>query len=65
MNKITIVGGGTAGLASALILRARFPSKEINLIKSDKLGIIGVGEGSTEHWSQFMQLCDISPIEVL
>ena len=37
MNKITIVGGGTAGLASALILRARFPSKEINLIKSDFL----------------------------
>ena len=65
MNKITIVGGGTAGLASALILRARFPIKEINIIKSDKLGIIGVGEGSTEHWSQFMQLCDISPIEVL
>lgn len=65
MNKITIVGGGTAGLASALILRARFPHKQIDIIKSDKIGIIGVGEGSTEHWKEFMEFCNISPFELI
>ena len=60
MNKITIVGGGTAGLAAALILNKRFPNKQIVIIKSDKIGIIGVGEGSTEHWKEFMNYCGIS-----
>lgn len=49
--KILIVGGGTAGLITALILKSRFESIQINIIKSDEIGIIGVGEGTTEHWS--------------
>ena len=60
MKKITIIGGGTSGLISALILKQRFPKKNITLIKSDKVGIIGVGEGSTEHWREFMNFCNIS-----
>ena len=53
MKKICIVGGGTAGLVTALILKTRFSSLQIDIIKSDKIGIIGVGEGSTEHWKEF------------
>lgn len=59
MKKITIVGSGTAGLITALVLRKAFPLKEINIISSSKIGIVGVGEGSTEHWSNFMGLCEI------
>ena len=59
LNKLTIVGGGTAGLITALILNARFPYFNIRIIKSDKIGIIGVGEGSTEHWSDFTEYCGI------
>jgi len=55
---ITIVGGGTAGLITALILNQRLSDK-IRVIKSDKIGIIGVGEGSTEHWSHLMKVCNI------
>jgi tryptophan halogenase len=65
MNKLCIVGGGTAGLITALILKSRFSSLKIDIVKSDKIGIIGVGEGTTEHWLDFMQICDISEKELI
>lgn len=65
MNKITIAGSGTAGLISALMLRAAFPLKEINIISSSDIGIIGVGEGSTEHWKTFMDICQIPLAELI
>jgi len=64
-TKIIVVGGGTAGLVSALILKTKFPNKDISIIKSDKIGIIGVGEGSTEHWSHFMQYVGIDYRELI
>lgn len=54
LSKIIVVGGGTAGFVAALIMRTRFPHLEIQMIRSSKIGIIGVGEGSTEHWKEFM-----------
>ena len=54
-KKITICGSGTAGLITALTLRNTLPYHEITVVSSSKIGIIGVGEGSTEHWRQF---CD-------
>ena len=63
--KIGIVGGGTGGLVTALILKARFSNFKIDIIKSDKIGIIGVGEGTTEHWQEFMNYCGISLKELL
>jgi tryptophan halogenase len=59
-KKICIVGSGTAGLITALTLRNLFPKYTINLLSSKKIGIIGVGEGSTEHWRiNFMDPCGI------
>ena len=60
LEKISVVGGGTAGLISALILKTRYPNIEINLIQSSKIGIIGVGEGSTEHWNEFIKFIGVS-----
>ena len=60
LKKIIIVGAGNAGLISALILNATFSTKLIHVIKSDKLGIIGVGESSTEHLSRFISHIGIS-----
>jgi tryptophan halogenase len=60
MNKIVILGGGTAGLLAAIMLKRQSPHKEITVVESSKIGIIGVGEGSTEHWKTFMEFADIS-----
>ncbi len=54
VNSILVVGAGTAGLVTALILKTKYPQLNIDIVKSDKIGIIGVGEGSTEHWSDFL-----------
>jgi tryptophan halogenase len=65
MKKITIVGSGSAGLISAIYLKTMFPSYNITVISSSKIGIIGVGEGSTEHWREFQSVCGIDNIEMI
>lgn len=54
VNSVTIVGGGTSGFITALILKQKFQENiDITVVKSDKIGTIGVGEGTTEHWGMF------------
>lgn len=65
IKNLAIVGGGTAGLITALVLRKDYPKLPIDIIESDKIGIVGVGEGSTEHWSTFMAHCDIKLHELI
>jgi tryptophan halogenase len=60
-----IVGSGTAGLISALMLRVAFPNSDITVVSSSTIGIVGVGEGSTEHWKQFMDTCRIPVHEMI
>ncbi len=64
--KLTIVGGGTSGLITGLMLKKRFTDTiDIQVIKSDKIGVIGVGEGSTEHWNMFANYMGIDRFEVI
>ena len=57
--KIVVVGGGTAGFVSALILKKSFPHFQVDVLRTTKIGTIGVGAGSTEHWSAFMDYVGI------
>ena len=64
MKNICIVGGGTAGLISALMLKQSL-NVNVTVIKSDKIGIIGVGEGSENKFTQFLKFCNISSGEIV
>ena len=65
INSIGILGAGTAGLVSALMLKQKFTNIDIEIIKSESIGIIGVGEGSTEHWREFIKFVDIPYNQVI
>lgn len=59
MQSVIILGGGSSGLLSALMVKKAFPNFDVTVIKSDSIGIIGVGEGSTEHWKTLCQFLEI------
>lgn len=53
--KLVIVGGGTAGWISALILSTfQKGNHDITLIASEEIGIIGVGESTTAYFSSLV-----------
>ncbi len=64
VKSLTVVGGGVSGLISALILKERC-NLEINVVYSSSVATIGVGEGSTEHFGEFMKFIGIKPSEMI
>jgi 2-polyprenyl-6-methoxyphenol hydroxylase-like FAD-dependent oxidoreductase len=65
VRRILIVGGGTAGWMTALILARSLIEQgvEITLVESPTVGIIGVGEGSTPWLRGFFDSLDIEEAE--
>lgn len=59
VSKLVVVGSGTAGLVNALVAKRILINLDVVVVSSDAIGIIGVGEGSTEHWSTFEKLAQI------
>lgn len=64
VKNICVLGAGTSGLLSALILKQGHPEFNISIIQSSSVDIVGVGEGSTEHWATFMSYVGIDPTEL-
>src|SRR3954469_11342969 len=62
---VCIVGGGTAGWMTALLLAhsSYGPRLRVSVIESPQVGIIGVGEGSTPWLRGFFERVDIEEAE--
>ena len=59
VNKICIVGGGTAGWMTAATFSHLNPDKEITLIESPNVPTIGVGESTTQYISEWLRILEI------
>jgi uncharacterized protein YqgQ len=64
IKKIAVVGGGTSGLITAIILK-KYLNYDIDVVRSEKIGIVGVGEGSTEHFKEFMNFAGINQYSMI
>jgi flavin-dependent dehydrogenase len=64
VKSIAIIGGGSAGLIAATVLRRRLNIK-VDVIHSKNIGIIGVGEGSTEHFKEYMEFMNINQYDII
>lgn len=49
IRSIVVLGGGSAGLLAALTLKRKIPALSVEVIYSSRLGVIGVGEGTTPY----------------
>lgn len=66
IRKLVIVGGGTAGWMTATLLSKLTQNKfEIELIESDEIGIIGVGEATIPAIRIFNQLIGLDEAEMM
>ncbi len=47
IERVVVLGGGSAGFLSALAIKARLPQLDVTVLRSLDIAIIGVGEGTT------------------
>ena len=59
INKIIIVGGGSAGWLTAATLSKFCSEKEITLIESPNIPTVGVGESTLGQINQWLSLMGI------
>lgn len=63
--KVVVLGTGTAGLTTALILKSTKPNLDVEVIGSPNIGIVGVGESSTEHFFDLKNSLNLSLPEII
>ena len=61
VKNIVVLGGGSAGWLTSLMVREFYPDYRITLLESDEIGILGAGEGTVPH---FVELLDFLRIPV-
>src|ERR1700692_3607226 len=66
IKNVVIVGGGTAGWMAASALAKSFQAAcTIQLIESEEIGIVGVGEATVPHLGAFNNLLEIDEAELV
>jgi tryptophan halogenase len=60
VERVLVLGGGSAGFLAAITIRHRLPQLPVVLVRSKDIGIIGVGEGSTlvlpQHLHDYLKI---------
>jgi tryptophan halogenase len=46
VRRVVVLGGGTAGFLAGLAFKQQLPDLEVTIVRSTKMGVIGVGEGT-------------------
>ena len=68
IQKVLVLGGGSAGFLAAITLKVKIPQLEVVVLRSKELGIIGVGEGTTNtvpyHLHDYLKLSPKSFYEI-
>jgi tryptophan halogenase len=64
-KRIVIVGGGTAGWMTATAVKAALPGSTVELVESDAIGIVGVGEATLPLIHDFLAQVGIDEVEFL
>ncbi|MEO7497334.1 MAG: tryptophan halogenase family protein [Massilia sp.] len=64
-KRIVVVGGGTAGWMTATMLAATMPGSKVELVESEEIGIVGVGEATFPTIREFHKLVGIDEAEFL
>jgi tryptophan halogenase len=59
MKNIYVIGGGTAGWFTALLVKKFHPGHNVTLIESSDIGILGAGEGSVPFITNVLDMLDI------
>jgi tryptophan halogenase len=54
IQRLLVLGGGSAGFLAAISLKAMIPGLAVTVLRSKELGIIGVGEGTTFAFPQYV-----------
>lgn len=65
INKVTILGGGTAGWMCAAALSKSLSKIDITLVESEQIGTVGVGEATIPTIQFFNGLIGLDPHEFL
>src|SRR4051794_4802928 len=64
VNRVIVLGGGSAGFLAAITLKTRIPDIRVVVIRSKEIGIIGVGEGTTVSVPNFLHgYLGIDPVD--
>jgi len=62
IQSILVLGGGSAGLMAAVVLKRRLPALNVRVLRSPEIGIIGVGEGTTVSFPKlFFEYLKLQP----
>ncbi len=54
IRNVLILGGGSAGFLAAITLKKYLPALDVTVLHSREMGIIGVGEGTTHAFPNFL-----------